>query len=89
LGLHYLTVEVSRSHTIRQELEGRTPLNDQLVMETTTYTTNNKHKRRTSMPSAGFQPMFPAIKHLSDQCLRPHGLKDLESSSSSSVRPGG
>jgi hypothetical protein len=28
---------------------------DQLVTEAATYTAYNKHKRRTSMPSAGFE----------------------------------
>jgi len=38
--------------------------NDQLVAETATFTTHNKHKRRTSMPSAVFEPAIPAIKRL-------------------------
>jgi hypothetical protein len=37
---------------------------EQLVAETATYTTHNKHKRKTSMPSAGFEPAIPAIKRL-------------------------
>ena len=31
-------------------------MGDQLVAEAATCTTHNKHKRRTSMPSAGFEP---------------------------------
>ena len=34
---------------------------DQPVADATTYTTYNKHKRRTSMFSAGFRPEMPAI----------------------------
>jgi len=37
-------------------------MSDQPVAETTTYTTDNKHKRRTFMHSAGFEPAIPAIK---------------------------
>jgi hypothetical protein len=37
-------------------------MNDQLVAEDATYTTHNKHKRRTSMPSTGFEPAIPAIQ---------------------------
>jgi hypothetical protein len=33
---------------------------DQPVTEAATYTTHNKHKRRTSLPSAGFEPAIPA-----------------------------
>jgi hypothetical protein len=68
------TVTEIMARETRHTFEGRTPLNDQLVTETTTYTTH-KHKRRTSMPSAGFQPVIPAIKQLSDWCIRPHGLQ--------------
>jgi len=32
---------------------------DQLVTEAATFTTHNKHKRRTSMPSAGLEPAIP------------------------------
>ena len=35
---------------------------DQLVTEAATYKTHNKHKRRTSMPSAGFELASPAIE---------------------------
>jgi hypothetical protein len=45
-------------HTI-----SRTPLHrEQLVPEAATYTMHNKHRRRTSMPSAGFKHAIPAIK---------------------------
>jgi len=36
----------------------------QFVAKAATYTTHNKHKRRTSIPSAGFEPTIPAIKLL-------------------------
>ena len=56
-----LTVAVSRSHTV-----GSTPLySDQSVTQAATYTTRNKHNRRISVPSGGFEPATPAIK-------RPH-----------------
>ena len=35
---------------------------DQLVAETATYTTHDKHKRWTSMPSAGFELAVPAVE---------------------------
>jgi hypothetical protein len=34
------------------------------MQETATYTTHNKHTRRTSMPSPGFEPAFRAFKPL-------------------------
>jgi hypothetical protein len=37
-------------------------VSDELVPEVTTYTEHNKHKRLTSMPSTGFEPMIPEIK---------------------------
>jgi hypothetical protein len=37
-------------------------MSDQLVAETATYMTHNKHKRRTSMPSKGLETEVPAIK---------------------------
>jgi hypothetical protein len=42
----------------------RTPLwtCDQLVTEAATYITHNKHKRRTSMHTAGFEPAIPEIE---------------------------
>jgi hypothetical protein len=39
-------------------------MSDQLVAETTTYTTHNKLKRRTSTPAVGFEPAIPAIEQL-------------------------
>jgi len=37
---------------------------DHHVAEAATYTTHNKHKRRLSMPSAGFEPAIPSTKRL-------------------------
>jgi hypothetical protein len=42
---------------------------DQPVAEVATYTTHNKHKRRTYMPSQGFKPANPAIKRLQTNAL--------------------
>jgi hypothetical protein len=42
---------------------GRAPLNDlQLILEATTYTT--QQTRQTSIPSAGYEPTIPVMKHL-------------------------
>jgi hypothetical protein len=37
-------------------------MSDQLVAEAATYTTHNKHKRRTPIPSTVFEPAIPAIE---------------------------
>jgi len=37
-------------------------MSDQLVAEDATYTTHNKRKRRTFMPSAGFEPAITALE---------------------------
>jgi hypothetical protein len=39
-------------------------MSDQFVAEATAYRKHNKHKRRVSMPSAGFEPAIPSIKRL-------------------------
>ena len=39
-------------------------MSDQLVVEAATYVTHNKHKRRTTMPVAGLEPVILAIKRL-------------------------
>jgi len=62
-GLSGLTVEVPKSNTIRHRHQvGLLWASDQLVAEAAICTTHNKYKRRTSMPSAGFEPAIPAIK---------------------------
>ena len=65
-GLGRFVLEVSISHTIgHTHTPGRfLRTSDRLVAEAATYTTHNKHKGRTSMPSAGFEPTIPAIKQL-------------------------
>ena len=61
--LSRLVVHVSRLHTVRHTTTGVTPLkSDQLIAEAATYVTHNKHNRRTSIPSEGFEPPIPAIK---------------------------
>ena len=62
LGLGSLMFEVSRSHThtIRHTL-GRTPQNEWSACRRGRCL-HSKEKRRTSMPSAGLEPVIPAIK---------------------------
>jgi hypothetical protein len=51
-GAGRLIVDVSRSLTIRStHTVGLLCTSDQLVAQAATYTTQNKHKRRTFMPS--------------------------------------
>jgi hypothetical protein len=63
--------EVSRSHTIRHKhahthshthLVGVLWTSDHLVAEAAIHTTHNKHNRRTSMHTMGFEPAIPLIK---------------------------
>ena len=42
---------------------------DQLVAEAATSTTNKIHKKRTSLASAGFKPVIPAIVQLQSHVL--------------------
>jgi hypothetical protein len=49
------------THTHTQPV-GLLCTSDRPVAEAATYTTHNKHKRRTSMPSAEFEPVTPGIK---------------------------
>jgi hypothetical protein len=57
-------------------------MSDQFVAEAATYTTHNKHKRRTYMPSAGFEPAIPAIKrpqtYASDRTATGIGHKHIQ-----------
>jgi PIN domain nuclease of toxin-antitoxin system len=48
-------------------------ISDRLVAEAATFTTHNRHNRRTSMLSAGFELSFSAA----DERLRPHGTFNL------------
>ena len=69
-GLGRLNFEVSRSHTIRHTYAvGLLWRSDQLVAEAATYKTQNKYKRRTLMPSAGFKLAVPAIERLQTYAL--------------------
>lgn len=71
-GLGGLIVDVSRSHTqLDVHPAGLVWTTDQLVADVTTYTIHNKHNRRTSVPSAEFEPaagsldsIFPALQVL-------------------------
>jgi hypothetical protein len=53
-------------------------MSDQFITEATTYTTRNKRKRQTSMPSVAFQSVIPAIKLAADLRLRPHTHRDCQ-----------
>jgi hypothetical protein len=57
-GPGHLIVEVSISHT-----PGRTPLSEWSARRRDLYL-RNKHKKRTSIPTAGFEPTIPAIERL-------------------------
>jgi hypothetical protein len=64
-----LIVEVSTSQ-LDTHTPGRTLwTSDQIVAEAATYPKHNKHKRRTAMPSTGFEPAMPAIKRLQTYAL--------------------
>jgi hypothetical protein len=36
-------------------------MSDQLVAEAATFTTHDERKKRTSVPSAGFEPAYAAV----------------------------
>jgi len=42
---------------------------DQPVVEAATYITHNRHSRRTSVSSAGFEPAIPGIKWVQTYAL--------------------
>jgi len=65
-GLVLHMAEVSRSHTVRHTHTHpiRICTNVQAVLEAASYTTHNKHNRRTSMLSTRFEPATPALKRL-------------------------
>jgi len=51
----------THTHTLTHTT-GRTPLNEGSArLEAGTYRTHSKHKKRTSMPSAGIEPAIPEI----------------------------
>jgi hypothetical protein len=71
-GLGHLTVEVSRSHTIRHTHPiGLLLTSDQLIAEVATYTTQNKHKER-----CGIRTRDTSNQKAADLRLRPHGHLD-------------
>jgi len=77
-GLCRLIVEVSISHTIRNTQPlGLVWARYQFGSEAATYTENNIHKIRTSMPSAVFETAIPAVERLLR--LRPHGHRNRPS----------
>jgi hypothetical protein len=53
-------------------------MGDQLVAAAS-YTTQNKHKRRTTMPSGGFEPTIPESSGFrpKPQTARPSGLAEM------------
>ena len=67
-GIDRLIVDISRSHTIRHThasvARAVSPLNksDQLEADAANHTTQNKHKRRISMCSAGFEVTIAIIQ---------------------------
>ena len=64
LGLSSLIVEIYRSQQLDTHLVGLLLASDQLVVEVCTWTTHNKHNRRTSIPSAGVEAEITAIELL-------------------------
>ena len=64
------TRERARTHAIRptQDLS-LLWTNDRFVERACTYKTHNKHKRRTSKSSVGFEPAFPAAKRFQPYTL--------------------
>jgi len=63
----FLDLSLSHTHT---HTPGRTPLEEWSAYRRSRYL-HKTHKRRTSMPSAVFEPVIPAIKRL--QTTRPPG----------------
>ena len=64
--------EDSESHTIRHRHTHPLGLlwkNYQPVAEAAVYTTHNIHKRQTSTPSAGFEPVIPAVNRPQNYAL--------------------
>jgi len=65
-----LIIEVSRSHTVAHTHSVRLLWTSYLLVTVAaTCITLNKHKRRTSMPSAGFEPAIPEIMPLQTYAL--------------------
>jgi len=64
-GIRPPLFDVSRSHSIRQT-HGRTHVNGwpTPLRGRNLHKTQNRHERRMSLPSAGFEPAIPAVKRL-------------------------
>jgi len=75
LGVGRLTYCLSGSHVGARPVGILTNSDQHLA----TYTIHNKHHRRKSMSSAGFEPAIPVIEAVADIRLRPHGLRDRHS----------
>ena len=71
VGQDILIVEPLRSHSNTSHSVGLLWKSDQPEAETT----HNTHKRKTSMPPAGFEPAIPA-RAAADPRLRPRGYWD-------------
>jgi hypothetical protein len=69
MGLSFLILEVSRSHSDTPNMVGLLWMSDQPVAETSTCTTDNTHKRQTSTPPVGFEPAIPASEQLQTHSL--------------------
>jgi len=59
-GLGRVIVDFSRPHPLDTHPVGLWR-SDEAVAEAAAYTKHNKHKRRTAMPSAGFEPTIQAV----------------------------
>ena len=65
-----LVAEVSRPHTVRHTPTVVLPSpNGKFVSEAATYTTQNKHRRKTPILSAVFETAIPEIKGLQTYVL--------------------
>jgi hypothetical protein len=67
-----VSISLTHSHThslTHTHTAGLLWKSDQLTAEAASKTTHNKHNRRLFMPSAGFQPVIPAISHLQTYAL--------------------
>ena len=68
--LKFLDLCLSLSHThTRTHPVGPLCTSNQLFTEAYTYTTQNKHKKRPTMPSAGFESMIPVIERQQTNAL--------------------
>jgi hypothetical protein len=77
LGLGHLTVEVSRSHTIRHTQPVRLLWkSDQLTAETATYTTCNRYKTPNIHALSGIRIRSASNRAAAGLRLRPHGHRD-------------